>query len=110
MICDHLGCKHEPTRGPRLVVPSRTWWEPEHRALKMMTTLHYCELHRGDVVVADLLSAKVRADFEAIAKRKRPIDFRCDFDAAFIEPLLVTTPEYRAWMARIDIAKLVRAA
>jgi hypothetical protein len=108
MICDHIGCKNEPTRGPRLVVPSRTWLEPGHRALKMMTTLHYCELHRSEVKVADLLTASIRRDFEASAKRARPLDFKCDFDAAFIEHVLITTPEYRAWMSKIDIGKLVR--
>ncbi len=115
MICDHRGmlglaCKHEPTRAPRLVVPSQTWLEPGHTALKMMTTMHYCEEHRGEVKVADLLNGKIKRDFERLARRTRPLGFRCDFEAAFIEHVLVTTPEYRKFMSRIDIRRLMVSA
>lgn len=110
MICDHIGCKIEPRRAPRLIVPSKTWTEPDHHPLKMMTTLHYCELHKGELKVAHLLTGKVKADFEAIAKKKRPIDFKCDFDAAFIEFVLVTTPEYRDFMIRLGRWNILKLA
>jgi hypothetical protein len=110
MICDHVGCNAVPTRGPRLIVPAKNWLLAGHKAVRMMTSLHYCELHRGDVKVSDLLRPNVKAEMEALAKRKRPLDFRLDFEAAFIEHVLVTTPEYRKWMSGVDISKLLRLA
>ena len=108
MICDHIGCKIEPMRAPRVIVPSKTWLEPGHVSIRMMTTLHYCELHKGEVLIGDIMNAQQRQRFETFAKRHRPIGFKCDFDAAFIEYVLVTTPEYRQFLADIDIQKLVR--
>lgn len=97
--CDHktmLGtCKNTPTRAPRLIVPSRTPLACGHRPLRLFTTLHYCELHKGEVSAEDLLRPRVKADFEALARRARPLDFKCDFEAAWIDYVLTTTPEYR---------------
>lgn len=108
MICDHIGCKNTPMRAPRVIVPSTAFLEPGHRPLRMMTTLHYCEFHKGELKLGDILIGKVKADFEASARRGRPVGFKCDFDNAFIEYVLVTTPEYREFMGRISIAKLLR--
>lgn len=115
MMCDHFDgaltqCKNEPMRAPRVVVPSKTWLEPGHIALKMMTTLHYCEWHKGELKLADVLNAKIKVDFERVAKAKRPLDFKCDFDAAFIEWVLVTTPEYREWMSKLGAGRIMRLA
>ena len=101
MYCDHLGCQLPPKRAPRVIVPSKTWLEPGHRALSLMTTLHYCDLHYGEFTLADALTPKIIAAFEAAAKKGRPHGFKPDFDAAFIEGVLVTTPEYRQFLARL---------
>lgn len=110
MICDHIGCKNEPMRAPRVVVFSVTPFELGHRPLKMMTTLHYCELHKGELKVEDLLPKKIKRDFEAIAKKKRPLDFKCDFEHAMIEYVLVTTPEYRAFLAGLGFKGIMQMA
>lgn len=110
MICDHIGCKIEPMRAPRVVVFSVTPFAFEHRPLKMMTTLHYCELHKGEPKIDDLLGKKVKAEFEAIAKIKRPLDFKCDFEHAIIEFVLITTPEYRAFLAGLGRDVLLELA
>lgn len=105
--CDHrhiiasLSCPNTPSRAPRLIVCSRTPEEPGHRPLKMFTTLHYCELHKGELKTEDLLTAKVKRDFEEAARRKRPLGFKCDFDGAFIEFVLTSTPEYRRFEAAL---------
>jgi hypothetical protein len=123
-FCDHIvilniHCPNTPMRAPRLVVASKTPREPEHRALKMFTTLHYCELHKGEVKAEDLLQPGIIASFEQAAKLKRPIDFKCDFDiydpatgkgGAFIEYVLITTPEYRRFEAALGAGGKMRAA
>ena len=103
MICDHIGCRNQPARAPRLVVPSRTPLLWGHSSLKMMTTLHYCEPHRGEIDPDDLLTGKVKAEFEALARKQRPLGFQCDFEYSFVEYVLVTTPEYREWLTRLDL-------
>lgn len=113
--CDHFDsalvrCKIPPIRAPRVVVPAVDFRDPEHKPLKMMTTLHYCELHKGELKLEDLLNEKVKVGFEETAKRKRPIGFKCDFDTAFIEWVLMTTPEYREWMLRLGGRKILELA
>lgn len=116
----HLRCINTPTRAPRVVVCSRTPGEPDHRPLKMFTTLHYCELHKGELTLDQLLQPKVKRDFEEAARKKRPLDFKCNFDpydpaqgadgGAFIEYVLTTTPEYRAFEEALGAGGMVRAA
>lgn len=106
MICDHFGCKNTPMRAPRVLVPSQTPLAIEHPPLRMFTSLHYCEVHKGEVKIGDLLSPKVKADFEEAAKRKRPIGFKCDFEAATIEYVLITTPEYRRFQAALGVTHI----
>ena len=124
MYCDHivtlnLHCTNTPSRAPRLVVCSKTPLRPDHLPLRMFTTLHYCEWHTGQLKTEDLLQPKIIRDFEAVAKRKRPLDFVCDFDiydpstgkgGAFIEYVLVTTPEYRRFETALGVGGKLRAA
>ena len=115
MICDHYVtalecCKNTPMRAPRLVVPSRTGTVASHPPLRIFTTLHYCELHTCDIKAADLLRANIRRDFEAAAKKNRALDFKCNFDKASIEYVLVTTPEYRTFLASMGYAGVMGAA
>ena len=105
MRCDFSAaiiCVKPVSVSPRIFVPSRTQMAPGHANLKMTTTLHYCEEHVGTLKVEEFLTDKVKANFEAIAKQKRPIDFKCDFDNAFIHYVSVFTPEYQAYLAALD--------
>lgn len=115
MICDHYvtaleRCKNTPMRAPRLVVPSQTPDAWDHPPLKMFTTLHFCELHKGLVAVSDLLQPNVKRDMERAAKLKRPLGFKPDFEKAFIEYVLVTTPEYRKFLAALGKHGVMGAA
>lgn len=116
LTCDHwvnhfTQCKNTPMRAPRVVVPSTLGViEPGHQPLKMFTTMHFCEMHAGKMKLEDLLVPKVQADFEAAAKLKRPLNFKPDFEAAFIEWVLVTTPEYRTFMQAMGAGGMYRQA
>jgi hypothetical protein len=107
--CDHIGCPLPPKRAPRVVVPSKTPFELGHRPLRMMTTLHYCELHQGELKLEDLLIPKIKRDFERAAKG-RPLDFKVDFDHAAIEWVLVTTPEYREFLMKLGGGGILKQA
>jgi hypothetical protein len=103
MRCDQVmgmvrTCKNPPMRAPRIIVPSMTPEAPDHTHLRMMTTLHFCELHRIGWKAADFLDSAIKARFEATAKTARPIDFKCNFHRAWIDWVLTTTPEYRSFM------------
>lgn len=111
-------CPATPHRGVVLFVPDRLaavrFMNPEYRPLRMMTTLHYCEVHRVELdqkkLAADLLSQNVKVDFERMAKAKRAPDFKCDFEKAFLQFMLVTTPEYRRFLAGMGFAGVMGAA
>ena len=105
MHCDALvggrPCTNTPMNGLRVVVPAVKFMDPAHRGIRMMTRLHFCDPHwqMGNFKVQDFLPKKVRAEMEGTAKAQgRPADFRLDFDAAFIERVLTTSPEYRKYM------------
>ena len=116
MRCDGaVGCKIEPQRAPRLIVPHVV--KPgllPLRPRRMFTDLHYCEMHRIDIDAAklaqDLLSPQVKRDFERAAMLKWPLGYKCDFDRAYVEWVLVTTPEYRAFLAALGHAGVMGAA
>lgn len=110
MRCDGAGgrCKLPPIRAPRLVVPPRPidfLYEP----IWKFTTLHYCERHKAECTVDAILDAHspygpwtTRRDIERIASRKWPHDRVPDFDRAWLEWLLTTTPEYRHFLELIE--------
>lgn len=103
MSCDHAGCLQLVRRGPRIVIPSRTPFEPGHRPVRIMTTLHYCELHQGEFDVAAYLTGAQKARVEGTARLLRPASFRPDFERAFAETVLVTTPEYRKFLEHLGV-------
>jgi hypothetical protein len=110
MRCDgDITCDNDPNRAPALMVPSLTPLVPDHRPLRMFTTLHFCELHLppNQRLVAILLNGRIKGEFEAYAKRARPADFKPDFEAAFIQYLLTTTPEYRRFLVAIGVRNAV---
>lgn len=114
MRCDgNAGrCKLPPIRAPRLVVPARSrigeldyFYEP----IWKFTTLHYCERHKAECTIEALLDAPspygrwtTRRDIETVAKRKWPHALVPDFDRAWLEWLLTTTPEYRRFLEIIE--------
>lgn len=108
MRCDGaFGCRNSVARAPRLQVPPKPFILGGPKNLRMMTTLHYCERHAQQtpppVTAEALLRPKLIADFERIAKLKWPHDIVPDFEAAWIEWVLVTTPEYRRFLAAIEV-------
>lgn len=100
-----LPCRNQATRAMRLIVPPVDAPTPEYRPLRRFTDLHCCDHHIGKIGVTaeDLLRDRnMKRDFEAAAKKSRPLDFKCDFERAFLEPVLTTTPEYRQFLQRLD--------
>lgn len=115
MICDHIDpgfghCKNSVARAPRLVVPSQTPQLVGHRALKRFTTLHFCEIHKGDLKVSDILSPRLKRELEADARVERPAGFKCDFEKAGFDFVLTTTPEYREFLRRLGSDGIMRNA
>lgn len=100
--CNHVqavfSCMAPPEVSPRVYVPSKTQQAPGHENLRMMTTLHYCRTHIGEFKIDDFLTDAIKATFEKAARVQRPIDFKCDFDAAFVHYVDIFTPEYMKWL------------
>ena len=103
MSCDHKGCLDLVRRGPRVVIPSRTPFEVGHKPIRIMTTLHYCEIHAHEFDVQAYLTGEQKTRIEGWAKQFRPLDFKPDFEAAKAEPVLVTTPEYRKFLEHLGV-------
>jgi hypothetical protein len=104
MRCDGAmgGCAIPPERAPRIIVPPRPF-DPALPPRRVWTTLHFCRLHQAEVTAEDILrDRQIRADIERVAKLKWPHGFTADFDNARIEWLLVTTPEYREFLTKIE--------
>lgn len=82
------------------------WWTP----IRILTHVHLCDLHGDAFDVQDYLSqGGKKAHIEAEARRLRGADFKPAFDHAYVELVLVTTPEYRAFMRRV-MQEALRAA
>jgi hypothetical protein len=103
--CPAGGCLYEPLRAPRIILPSRTPHMFGHTPLRIMTTLHFCDAHRYGFNVAHYWTDKVKARAERVAREIRPFGFRPDFEAATLQMVLITTPEYRRFL--LDIGALI---
>lgn len=115
IFCDgYRDCRNNPDRAPWIMVPNKGMLGfpfgvgPEYRPLRIRTTLHFCLLHMPDnrKLLDALLNTKLRTDAEGMAKHARPIDFKPDFDNAYVQWILTTTPEYREFlieMGAIDV-------
>jgi hypothetical protein len=103
MACDVPRCLAMVRRAPRIVVPSMTPDEPGHAPFKIMTTLHYCDEHKNTFRASLYWTDANKRKAEIIAKQIRPAGFRLDFEAARVELLLVTTPEYRDFMRGLGV-------
>jgi hypothetical protein len=104
MRCDHIGCRLPPLRAPVLVVPLVPFTIPGPRPIRMYNTMHFCERHKAECTVELILVPKVKADIEAHAKRRTINgEYKADFEAAHIDWILVTTPEYRAFLTQLEL-------
>jgi len=101
MTCDVAGCLRQVRRAPRIIIPSRTPAVIGHRPIRVMTTLHYCEFHARVFDAREWLTDANKRRVELAARLKRMPDFVPDFEAVRVEPVLVTTPEYLAFMRDI---------
>jgi hypothetical protein len=101
MSCDAPGCLRQVRRAPRIIIPSRTPFDPTHRPIRVMTTLHCCDAHRDIFDPREWLTDQRKADVERVACARRPAGFRPDFEDVRVELVLVTTPEYRRFLADV---------
>lgn len=108
MECDHTSfkCLAEVKRGARIIVPPKAGllMPPE----MVMTILHYCETHRMDFKPETYWTGLQKARFEKWLRDHGKADFRPDFEASRVDHVLVTTPEYQAFLWRIG--RRLRAA
>lgn len=111
MRCDHPGCRDQVHRAPRIVVPSRTPLEYGHKPIKVMTELHYCQPHATPLAldVQRWLTPGEKRNIEQLARTHRPAEFKPDFEAARLEWVLVTTPEYRLFLKRLGVKRVFTA-
>lgn len=110
MNCDHLGCKTPPVAAPRIWILSATPLIPDHHPVKMMTTLHFCELHKTDIVADDLLTPKIKRDYETVARSARPLGFKCDFEKTVLEWVDLDSPEYRRFLGSLGADRIMALA
>lgn len=101
MTCDETGCKNEGAWAPRLMVPSKFGLLIGHRPLRVMTALHYCDLHRGTLKIEDILDGALKKRIEDHANRVRPAEWTAEFEKTRIEYVRVTTPEYRQFISTL---------
>jgi hypothetical protein len=115
MTCDGselITCIREVKRAPRVIVPARPEC-PAENPLRLMTTLHYCDscaVLRPLDVHAWLAEPGRKRRIEALARAQRGPDFKPDFEAATVELLLTTTPEYREFAFRAAARGLMNVA
>lgn len=104
MRCNHspgllelFACKTPPNWAPRLIVPSKTQAAEGHRHIHMDSRqLHFCDAHQGEIKLDDMLGLPgIKGAIEKHAKQTRPVDFKCDFEAAHIVYVNIFTPEYK---------------
>ena len=98
-----IGCLQPVIYGVRLHVPSKTQDRPGHTQVRVTMTLHSCEAHRGTFAVDALLADKIKAHVEDYAKKTRPIDWKPDFEAAFVQYVDVFGPEYRKFLMSMEL-------
>ncbi len=99
-----IGCLQPVKWGLRIHVPSLTQLAPGHAQVRVTLPFHACDPHKeaGCFKLDDFLIPKVKADVELHAKRARPIDWKPDFDAAFIQYVDCFSPEYKKFLRVIE--------
>lgn len=99
-----IGCLRPVMYGVRLHVPSCTQVAPGHEQLRLTLDLHCCEVHKtmGKFKLDDLLTDQIKEKLEDFARVARPIDFKPDFDSAFLQYVDVFGPEYKKFVAVLE--------
>lgn len=112
MTCDHASgaleigrCQDIVTWGLRIMVPSKTQLAPGHHHVPVTTTLNVCETHHGEFSLDHLLTDQVKHAAETMAKKNRPMDFRCDFDAAHLVYVAVYAPQYIEFLWQLKFSR-----
>lgn len=100
-------CRNSVARAPVLVVRPKPYLPFVSPApIRVYNTWHFCERHKRQVedqMLGELLTPATIADVEEIARRRNwPLEYRPDFDGAGVDWVLVTTPEYRRFLNRIE--------
>jgi hypothetical protein len=110
MHCEYAGCRLPALRSPVVHVPPRPQLH-EVDDLHLWSDVHYCERHVGDFTVEGVLRGAMLGVIEEMARRKwRDPALKPDFENARLEWLLVTTPEYRQWLARLELGRAANEA
>ena len=111
MVCDHTDfrCLADVRRAPIIVIPAKPPFDKHknYRPIRIPTPLHYCEFHRGGFDVHAYLTDAQKRRVELAARQIRPHLWQPDFDAAFADLVLVTTPEYRRFLVHIGMTPAV---
>ncbi|HEY2068272.1 MAG TPA: hypothetical protein VGG48_01860 [Rhizomicrobium sp.] len=107
MTCDGFslviaGCPNPVLYGLRIHVPSKTQDAPGHAQARMSLTVHCCELHKGAFKLDDLLTDKLKAAIEEFGRRARPIDWKPDFDSAFLQYVDVYGAQYKNFLKVLE--------
>jgi hypothetical protein len=99
-----IGCLQPVRWGIRIHVPSKTQHAPGHAQVRITLPLHVCEHHRelAALKLDDLLVEKIRRDVEDFAKKARPIDWKPDFDSAFLQYVDIFGPEYKRFVQAME--------
>lgn len=84
--------------GVRIYTPSMTQNAPGHKHVGVWTDLHCCAEHQT-FTLEKLLTEDVRAATEDFARKCRPIDWKPNFAASFLQYVEVYSPEYRTFLA-----------
>ena len=113
MDCDFTSaaghrCLRAVTNAPRVVIPGTA--DSHGLPVRIMTTSHACDIHQRSFDLHAYLSGRTKARIERQCREVRGPDFRPDFDAAYVEAVLVTTPEYRQFLNYIGETLYVPAA
>jgi hypothetical protein len=98
-----IGCLEPVIHGLRIHVPSRTQDQPGHDQVRITLALHSCATHRGTFRLDDLLVPAIKVQVEQFAKRKRPIDWKPDFDAAFLQYVDIFSKEYSQFLMAVEL-------
>ena len=97
-----IGCRNPVMYGVRIHVPSKTQGSPGHSQARMTLLLHCCEAHKDVFKLDDLLTGQVKAAIEDFGRKARPIDWKPDFDSAFLQYVDVYGVEYKRFMAALE--------
>lgn len=105
MQCDCKPCLRQVKYGIRLLIPRTIDGQPAP-PFRAMTDQHVCEPHAPGIDASQFITATFKERAERAA-RLRDAGAKLDFEGARVDPVLVTTPEYRAFLTKIGATRVV---